>query len=101
MRCRHLYYYHLVYTSAGGLIVPDGITRPVVSVSALTRLIRCIYYWNIQFLSNVIFNQILAKFGYLVFETLWLTFKLFGFQYFYYESTYYVMKIIPETRRAL
>jgi hypothetical protein len=27
--------------------------------------------------------------------------SLFGFQYFYYESTYNVMKVIPETRRAL
>jgi hypothetical protein len=32
----HLYYYHWVDTSAGGLIVPESIIRPVVSVSALT-----------------------------------------------------------------
>jgi len=30
------YYYHWVDTSAGGLLVPEGIIRPVVSVSALT-----------------------------------------------------------------
>ena len=30
------YYYHWVDTSAGGLLVPEGIIRPVVSASALT-----------------------------------------------------------------
>jgi hypothetical protein len=30
--------------SAGGLLVPDGIIHPVVSVSALTLFIRYIYY---------------------------------------------------------
>ena len=30
------YYYHWVQTSAGGLLVPEGDIRPVVSVSALT-----------------------------------------------------------------
>jgi hypothetical protein len=29
---------------AGGLLVPDGIIRPVVSASALTWFIRYIYY---------------------------------------------------------
>jgi hypothetical protein len=34
-QCRNIafYYYHWVDTSAGGVLVPDGITRPVVSVS--------------------------------------------------------------------
>jgi hypothetical protein len=35
--------------------VPDGIIRPVVSVSAMTWFIRYIYYWNLQILDNVIF----------------------------------------------
>ena len=30
------YYYHWVDTSTGRLLVPEGINRPVVSVSALT-----------------------------------------------------------------
>ena len=34
------YYYHWVDTSAGGLLVPEAITRPVVSASALTWFIR-------------------------------------------------------------
>jgi hypothetical protein len=33
-------------TSDGGLLVPDCIIRPVVSVSALTWFIRYNYYWN-------------------------------------------------------
>jgi hypothetical protein len=28
-----LYYYHWINTSAGGLLVPEGIIRPVVSAS--------------------------------------------------------------------
>jgi hypothetical protein len=34
--------------------VPEGIILIVVSVSALTRFIRYICYWNLQFLNNVI-----------------------------------------------
>ena len=34
------YYYHWVETPAGGLLVPEGIIRPVVSVSTLTWFIR-------------------------------------------------------------
>ena len=30
------YHYHWVDTSAGGLLVPEGIIRPVISASALT-----------------------------------------------------------------
>jgi hypothetical protein len=33
-----------VDASAGGLLVPEGITRPVISVSARTWFIRYIYY---------------------------------------------------------
>jgi hypothetical protein len=51
------YYYHWVDTSASGLLFPEGIIRPVVSVSALTWVIRYIYYWNLQFLNNVIINK--------------------------------------------
>jgi hypothetical protein len=51
------YYYHWVDTSAGELLVPDGIIRPVVSVSALAWFIRHIYYSNLQSLRNVIINK--------------------------------------------
>jgi hypothetical protein len=34
-----LYYYHWVDTSAGGLLVPEDITRPVVNASALACFI--------------------------------------------------------------
>ena len=33
---------------------PEGMVHPVVSVSALARFIRCIYFWNLQFVINVI-----------------------------------------------
>ena len=36
-------YYHWVDTSAGGLLVPQCIIHPMES-----------YYWNLQFLDNVI-----------------------------------------------
>jgi hypothetical protein len=36
--------YDWVNTSAGGILVPEGIIRPVVSASALTWFIRYIYY---------------------------------------------------------
>jgi hypothetical protein len=36
--------YDWVNTSAGGVLVPEGIIRPVVSASALTWFIRYIYY---------------------------------------------------------
>jgi hypothetical protein len=68
------YYYHWVDTSAGGLLVLEGIIRPVVSASGLTWFIRYIYFWNLQFLNNVIINKTkvllpqvyvtLADFGY-------------------------------------
>jgi len=42
------YYYHWVDTSAGGLLVPEGIILPVVSVSSLTWFIRYLrfYYYH-------------------------------------------------------
>jgi hypothetical protein len=51
------YIYYWVNTSAGGVLVPQSIIRPVVSASALTWFIRYIYYWNLQFLNNVIINK--------------------------------------------
>ena len=41
---------HCVDTSAGELLVTEGIIRPVVNASALTWFIRCIFYRNLQFL---------------------------------------------------
>ena len=52
-----LYYYHWVDTSAGGLLVLEGTIHPVVSASELTWFIRYIYYWKLQFLTNVILNK--------------------------------------------
>ena len=40
-----LYYYHRVDTSAGGLIVPDGIIRPVISASTLSWFNIYIYIY--------------------------------------------------------
>jgi 4-hydroxy-3-methylbut-2-en-1-yl diphosphate synthase IspG/GcpE len=37
-------YVFITLTSAGGLLIPEGVIRPVVSVSALTWFIRYIYY---------------------------------------------------------
>jgi hypothetical protein len=48
------YYYHCVDTTAGTLLVPEGIIHPVVSVSALTWFIGYIYHWKLRFLKNVI-----------------------------------------------
>ena len=44
---------HWVDTSAGGLLVPEGIVHPVVSVSALTWLIK---YMETSSLIHVIIN---------------------------------------------
>jgi hypothetical protein len=54
-----LYHYHSVETSAGGLLFPKGIISPVVSVPVLAWFIRYIYYWNLQFLNNVINTWVL------------------------------------------
>jgi hypothetical protein len=42
------------FASAGGLFVPEGIIRPVVSASVLTWFIRYIFYRNLQLLIHVI-----------------------------------------------
>jgi hypothetical protein len=44
-------YYQWADTYTGGLLVPEGIIRPVVSVSALAWCIRYIYYCKLQFLN--------------------------------------------------
>jgi hypothetical protein len=55
-----LYFVHITFdiywvdTSAGGLLIPESIIRPVDSVSALKWFIRYIYFWNLQFLNHVI-----------------------------------------------
>jgi len=90
--------YHWVDTSDGGLLVPEEIIHPVVSVSVLTWFIRYIYYWNLQFLNNVI---ILKKYGFLpqatladiglfrpLLKILTNTFKSFGFLLFVVECTW-------------
>ena len=46
------YYYHWVNTTGVGLLVPEGIIRPIVIASALTWLNRYMCYWNLQFLNN-------------------------------------------------
>ena len=38
VRYLRFYYYRLVDTSAGGLLLPDSIIRPVASVSTLTYI---------------------------------------------------------------
>ena len=50
------------------------IILPVVSVSALTWFIRYIYYWNLQFLNNVIIHKIK------VFLSHYLTFQPLEFE---------------------
>ena len=48
IRYLRFYYYHWVDTSAGGLLVPEGIIHPVVTVSVLTWFIRylCFYCYH-------------------------------------------------------
>ena len=49
IRC---YYYYWSDTSTGGLLFLERIILPIISVSAPTRFIICVYCWNIQFLNN-------------------------------------------------
>ena len=49
IRSLGFYCYYLVNTSVGGLLILPR----VVSASTLTWFIRYIYYWNLQFLNNV------------------------------------------------
>ena len=56
-------YYHWDDDASAG--VPGGIILQVVSVSALTWIIRCIYYWNELFLYIVYqASSVFADFGY-------------------------------------
>ena len=102
------YYYYWVDISAGGLLVPECMIRPVVSVSVLTFFIRYIYYWNLQFLIKVISSKL--KFTFLTHSWPLLilaimykpfrfivpnTFKLFGFQICRFWAY-----LIPKTRHA-
>jgi hypothetical protein len=54
MRYLRFYYYHCVNTSAGGVLVHEGIIRPEINLSALTWFIRYMSYRNILFLNNVV-----------------------------------------------
>ena len=45
------YYYHWVDTTAGGLLVPEGIIRPVVGASALTTISKIHFVTNLQLIN--------------------------------------------------
>ena len=90
-------------TSAGWLLVPNGIIHPVINTSTLTLIVMYIYYWNLQFLNNVNINKtkVLLLIGDLIW--FWLSclgllifllpiFKLFGFSIFRFWQ--YLMKVI-------
>ena len=49
-----LYYYQWIDTSIGGILVPEGIIRSVVSASEQIWFIRYIFYRNVQFLTHEI-----------------------------------------------
>jgi hypothetical protein len=58
MRTKFDFYVLITITRLIPLLVdyqsPEVIILPVVSASSLTWFIRYIYYWNVQFLNNVI-----------------------------------------------
>jgi hypothetical protein len=86
-------------TTAGGLFVPEDIIHPVVSVSTLTWFIRYIYYWNLQFINNVIIIKIILAMLVRPFSLLLQnSFKLLGFSVFRYWA--YLMMFIPDTHRV-
>jgi hypothetical protein len=89
---RRFYYYLWVDTSVDGLLVPEGIIRPVVSASELTWYIRYIHYRNLYFLNNVINNKtkvllpqafLFTLFGFIASKTL----NYLAFQNFHIERT--------------
>ena len=105
-----MYCYHRVDTSVGGLLVPESIIRPEVSVWALTLFIRYVLL-NLQLLNNIIINksqvllpQALMTFiniGYPVYALLFYcsqNLKLFRFPIFRFLA--YLIKVIPETCRV-
>lgn len=48
-------YHHWIDTSAGGLLVPSGISHPIFGTAWLTYVIR--YYLNLNLLNNVIITK--------------------------------------------
>jgi hypothetical protein len=50
--------YHWIDTSAGRLLVPEGVIRPVVRDSAMTLFIIYIFYRILRFLNHVIIIKI-------------------------------------------
>jgi hypothetical protein len=78
-------------------ISPVGIIRSVVSASTLTMFIGYMYYWNLQFLNNVIINKTKVLLPDL--SRFWLsclvplvypkTLNYLAFQYFDFECTWW------------
>jgi hypothetical protein len=66
-------------TTIHGLLVFDGIIRPVASASALTLIIGYIYYWHLQFLNHAIIikTKVLLPLAYVTL----VDFGLFSFIY--------------------
>ena len=60
--------YHLVDTSAGGLLVPNGVILPLVSASTLTCFIGYTYVWNLKFLDNVSISRESSSMSQLLFK---------------------------------
>jgi hypothetical protein len=83
------YYYHLVDTSAGGQLVLEGITRLVVSASVLTWFIRYIFYWNLQFINNVIINKTMVLLQLNVISYVYNEIKWYTHTHIYIENTSY------------
>ena len=54
---QYVYVLDFVYQKAGGHYFPEAMIRQVVSASALTCFNRYIYYYNLQFLNNVMINK--------------------------------------------
>jgi hypothetical protein len=52
-----LYYYQWVDTSIGGILVPEGIIRSVVSASEQIWFIRYIFYRNVVFNHEIIIKK--------------------------------------------
>ena len=97
--------------STGGLLVPEGIIRPVASDASLTWLIRYIFYWNLQFLNHEIIIKAMVFFPQasvplaVFFVFLAILFRPFGFlapkdcKLIWLWT--YVMKVIAETTSIL
>ena len=57
-KCKPNHYYHWIDTSSGGLLVPDSIIHPVVSVLILTSFIG--YIFMLEICSSSILQFIIA-----------------------------------------